>query len=87
MPESHFDEWMAQQYEALWPDLFEPAVVEPAVDFLARLAGTDLPWNSELEPAASPSLSAGGGFGCAESSCPQPWPPSCSHTNRHQTLR
>jgi SAM-dependent methyltransferase len=40
MPESHFDEWMAQQYEALWPDLFEPAVVEPAVDFLARLAGT-----------------------------------------------
>ena len=35
-----FDEWMAQQYETLWPDLFEPAVVEPAVDFLAGLAGT-----------------------------------------------
>ena len=79
MPESLFDEWMAQQYEALWPDLFEPAVVEPAVDFLARLAGTGpLPWNSESEPAASPSLSAGAAFGYAESSCPQPWPPSCS---------
>jgi Methyltransferase domain len=40
MPESHFDEWVAERYQALWPELFHPAVVVPAVDFLARLAGT-----------------------------------------------
>jgi SAM-dependent methyltransferase len=40
MPEAHFDEWIAQRYRALWPELFEPAVVEPVVNFLVRLAGT-----------------------------------------------
>jgi hypothetical protein len=40
MPEPLFDEWIAQRYESLWPELFEPAVVEPAVSFLAGLAGT-----------------------------------------------
>lgn len=40
MPDAHFTEWIAQRYEALWPELFEPAVVEPTVQFLAELAGT-----------------------------------------------
>ena len=40
MPDVYFDEWIAQRYEELWPELFEPAVVEPAVRFLAELAGT-----------------------------------------------
>jgi SAM-dependent methyltransferase len=39
MPDNHFDEWIAQRYETLWPELFDPAVVGPAVDFLADLAG------------------------------------------------
>ncbi len=39
MPESHFDEWIAQRYETLWPELFDPEVVDPAVSFLAELAG------------------------------------------------
>jgi SAM-dependent methyltransferase len=39
MPETHFDQWAAQRYETLWPELFEPAVIEPAVRFLAELAG------------------------------------------------
>lgn len=34
-----FDEWLAARYEVLWPELFDPAVLEPAVDFLAELAG------------------------------------------------
>lgn len=38
MPETHFDEWIAEHYETLWPELFEPAVLDPAVDFLAGLA-------------------------------------------------
>ena len=38
MPELNFDERIAKHYEELWPELFEPAVVDPAVTFLAELA-------------------------------------------------
>src|SRR5258705_3602642 len=34
-----FDEWIAQRYATLWPELFDPAVVDPTVNFLAELAG------------------------------------------------
>jgi len=40
MAETHFDEWIAQRYDTLWPELFDPAFVEPTLDFLAELAGT-----------------------------------------------
>jgi SAM-dependent methyltransferase len=36
--ENYFDERIAATYEAKWPELFEPAVVDPAVGFLAGLA-------------------------------------------------
>jgi SAM-dependent methyltransferase len=36
--ETLFDEWIARRYARLWPELFEPAVLDPAVDFLAKLA-------------------------------------------------
>jgi len=39
MPHTLFDEWIAERYEALWPELFDPAVVDPAVSVLAELAG------------------------------------------------
>jgi SAM-dependent methyltransferase len=39
VPENNFDERIAATYEAKWPELFDPAVVDPAVDFLADLAG------------------------------------------------
>jgi SAM-dependent methyltransferase len=38
MPETHFDEGIAARYEVLWPELFEPAAIDPVVDFLAELA-------------------------------------------------
>jgi SAM-dependent methyltransferase len=38
MAETHFDEWIATRYETLWPELFEPALIESTVDFLAGLA-------------------------------------------------
>ncbi|MCU1458021.1 MAG: methyltransferase [Actinomycetia bacterium] len=38
VPESHFDERIAKRYQVLWPELFAPSVVEPAVDVLADLA-------------------------------------------------
>jgi SAM-dependent methyltransferase len=37
--ETHFDEWIATHYAALWPELFEPALLDDAVEFLAPLAG------------------------------------------------
>jgi SAM-dependent methyltransferase len=40
MPETRFDDWIASRYERLWPELFDPAVVDPVVDFLADLVGT-----------------------------------------------
>jgi hypothetical protein len=40
MPKNYFNERIAKSYEAKWPELFEPAVIDPAVRFLAELAGT-----------------------------------------------
>lgn len=40
MEESRFDEWIAEHYERLWPELFDPAVLGPTVEFLARVAGS-----------------------------------------------
>jgi SAM-dependent methyltransferase len=40
MPEDYFDARTAETYEAKWPGLFDPSVVDPAVEFLAGLAGS-----------------------------------------------
>ncbi len=39
MPKVYFDERIAGRYETYWPELFEPEAIEPAVNFLAGLAG------------------------------------------------
>lgn len=39
MAKIHFDEGIAESYDAASADMFDPAVVDPAVDFLADLAG------------------------------------------------
>jgi SAM-dependent methyltransferase len=36
--ETHFDEWIAEHYRTLWPELFEPTLIDRTVDFLAELA-------------------------------------------------
>ena len=40
MLENYFDERIAKGYDAKWAYLAEPGVVDPAVNFLAELAGT-----------------------------------------------
>ena len=40
MPENRFDERIAERYEVYWPEVFDPALVDPAVDFLTDLTGT-----------------------------------------------
>jgi SAM-dependent methyltransferase len=39
VPENYFGERVAARYDELHADMFDPSVVAPAVDFLARLAG------------------------------------------------
>jgi SAM-dependent methyltransferase len=39
VPKVYFDERIAERYELYWPDLFEPAAVDPVVNLLADLAG------------------------------------------------
>jgi SAM-dependent methyltransferase len=39
MPKDYFGEQVAQRYDESSADMFDPAVVDPAVDFLAGLAG------------------------------------------------
>lgn len=38
MPKNYFDERIARRYRERSPEIFEPSVVDPAVDFLAALA-------------------------------------------------
>jgi SAM-dependent methyltransferase len=40
VPENHFGERVAERYDESSADMFEPAVIDPAVDFLAELAGS-----------------------------------------------
>jgi SAM-dependent methyltransferase len=40
MPEDHFGERVAERYDESSADMFDPAVLDPAVDFLADLAGS-----------------------------------------------
>ena len=35
MPKNYFDKRVAKDYEARWPHLFEPSMIEPAVKFIA----------------------------------------------------
>ncbi len=39
MPEDYFGERIAERYDELLADMFDPAVVDPVVDLLAELAG------------------------------------------------
>jgi SAM-dependent methyltransferase len=39
VPQNYFDERIASTYEAKWPELFDPAAIEPVVNVLADLAG------------------------------------------------
>ncbi|HEY8839616.1 MAG TPA: class I SAM-dependent methyltransferase [Candidatus Dormibacteraeota bacterium] len=39
MPETLFDDWIAERYQILWPELYEPDLLDAAVDFLADIAG------------------------------------------------
>jgi hypothetical protein len=39
VPDNHFDGWVAEYYDRTVADMFRPVALDPAVDFLADLAG------------------------------------------------
>ena len=53
VPELYFDERIARSYEARWPELFEPTVVDPAVNLLNDLSRTGAALNSASVPGGS----------------------------------
>jgi SAM-dependent methyltransferase len=38
-PENYFDERIAERYQTYWPEIHDPAIVEPTVEFLVNLVG------------------------------------------------
>jgi hypothetical protein len=75
VPEDYFDEPVAATYDESLAAMFDDAVVEPAVAFLAVLAGDGpaLTWASA--PGASPCRSAGAAWPCTGSTCRRRWSP------------
>jgi SAM-dependent methyltransferase len=46
---NYFDRRIARTYEARWPELFEPAAIDPVVEFLAALVPTSAGAGAALE--------------------------------------
>jgi SAM-dependent methyltransferase len=49
VPRNYFDRRIARTYEARWPELFEPAAIDPVVDFLAALVPASAGAGAALE--------------------------------------
>ena len=92
MPEDHFGEEVAPWYDETSADMFEPAVVEPVVEFLAELAGEggaalELGIGGSRKPEALKCLHAHVAFALARpgyrvgeailDEVPEQWPAKC----------
>ena len=77
MPGPLFDEWIAKRYATLWPELFDPAVVEPAVSFLAGPGVRDRrrPRVRHRYGTHRHTAEPAGRTACTGSSFPPRWPP------------
>jgi hypothetical protein len=73
MPKNYFDERIAKSYEAKWPELFEPAMVDPVVAFLAELVGAGAALELGIGTGRIAIRSAGGAFASTGSICPRTW--------------
>ena len=78
MPKDYFDEPMAARYDQIYADLFEPAVVDPAVDFLAELAGQGAALELGIGTGrlALPLVQRGSTY--MASTCRKQWSPGCA---------
>ena len=69
VPENHFKAKIATEYATLWPHLFEPAMVDPPVSFLADMAQGGAVLSSASARADSACRSAVAASRSTESSC------------------
>ena len=70
--ETHFDGWIAEHYRTLWPELFEPALIERTVDVLADLANGGAALEFGIGTGGSRCRLASVACECMASSSPRP---------------
>jgi hypothetical protein len=77
MPENHFGEAVAARYDESSSEMFEPAAVEPVVDFLAALAGPGAALELGIGRDASRCRSLRAVFASTGSISPRRWSRGC----------
>jgi hypothetical protein len=77
VPKNYFDERIAKSYEAKWPELFRPEVVEAAVRCLADLAGTGAALELGIGTGRLAIPLSQRASVCTGSTCRRTWSRSC----------
>ena len=80
MPEDHFGERVAARYDVSAADMFEPAVVDPAVDFLAELAGDGAALELGIGTGRIALPLAGAASACTASTSRRRWSRGCARS-------
>ena len=83
-PDGYFGERVAATYDASEHDMFDPAVIEPTIDFLAELAGDGGHSSSASAPAGSRCRSRTAAWRCTASSCRGRWPRGSGEAGRRR---
>ena len=85
--DGYFDERVAARYDESTPEMFDPAVVEPAVDFLAELAGDGraLELGDRHRPDRAAARAARRAA-CTGSTCRRRWSRGCARSRAARTI-
>jgi hypothetical protein len=83
--DGYFDERVAARYDESSAEMFAPAAVDPAVDFLVELAGSGRALELRIGRAGSRSRSRSGACRCTGSSCRRRWSRDCAQSRAEMT--
>ena len=86
MAEDHFGEQVAARYDESSADMFDPAVVEPIVDFLAELAGERRALELGIGTGRIALPLAGAASACTASSCRRRWSRGCARSRAREAI-
>ena len=75
--DGYFGEPVAARYDQSVADMSGPGAVDPAVDFLAGLAGDGQPWSWASGRGVSPCRWRAAACPCTGSTSPGRWWPGC----------
>jgi hypothetical protein len=78
--DGYFDEEIAATYDDDSAEMFDPATLDPVVDFLAELAGAGRALELGMGREGSPSRSRGVGSRSTGSSCRRRWSHGCARS-------